>query len=293
MSDLKFLHLHGERVAYQDVGSGPETLLLLHGMAGSSHTWRAVIPQLSKRYRVIAPDLLGHGESAKPRSDYSLGAFAVFLRDLLDELGVSRVTVVGQSLGGGVAMQFVYQHPDYCQRLVLISSGGLGQDVGWTLRLLSAPGAELIMPVIAPPQVVKIGDKLRSWLSAASIQSPRGAEMWSAYSSLSDSQTRQAFLRTLRSVVDYRGQAVSALNRMHLTSELPLMIIWGDQDRIIPVEHGHALDEMRPGCRLEVLPGVGHFPHVEKPNDVVDLLDDFIATTNQTAQPMPGRSPLH
>lgn len=292
MSELKFLDLHGDRIAYQDVGSGPETLLLLHGMAGSSQTWRAVLPQLSKRYRVIAPDLLGHGESAKPRSDYSLGAFAVSLRDLLDELGISRVTVVGQSLGGGVAMQFVYQHPDYCERLVLISSGGLGQDVGWTLRLLSAPGAELLMPVIAPPPVVKVGNKLRSWLSAASIQSPRGAEMWSAYSSLSDPQTRQAFLRTLRSVVDYRGQAVSALNRMHLTSELPLMIIWGDQDHIIPVEHGHALDELRPGCRLEILPGVGHFPHVERPGDVVDLLDDFIATTRQTAPATPAPSPL-
>lgn len=283
MSDLKYLDLHGDRVAYRDVGRGEETLLLLHGMAGSSETWRAVLPQLSKRYRVIAPDLLGHGQSAKPRSDYSLGAFAVGLRDFLDELGISQVTVVGQSLGGGVAMQFVYQHPDYCQRLVLISSGGLGQDVGWTLRLLSAPGAELIMPVIAPSPVVRAGEKLRSWLSAVNIQSPRGAEMWSAYSSLSDGQTRQAFLRTLRSVVDYRGQAVSALNRLYLTSDLPLLVIWGDEDRIIPVEHGYALNDARPGCRLEVLPGVGHFPHVEKPNDVVDLLEDFIATTGQSS----------
>jgi pimeloyl-ACP methyl ester carboxylesterase len=289
MSDLKYVDLHGDRVAYRDVGHGEETLLLLHGMAGSSNTWRAVLPQLAKRYRVIAPDLLGHGESAKPRSDYSLGAFAVGLRDLLDELGITSVTVVGQSLGGGVAMQFVYQHPDYCRRLVLISSGGLGQDVGWTLRLLSAPGAELLLPVIAPPPVVKAGDRLRGWLSAANIQSPRGAEMWSAYASLSDPQTRQAFLRTLRSVVDYRGQAVSALNRMHLTAEMPLMVIWGDQDHIIPVEHGYELDRHRPGCRLEVLSGVGHFPHVETPNQVVDLLEDFIASTGQpSSAPMPS-----
>ncbi len=287
MSDLKYLDLHGDRVAYRDVGAGRETLLLLHGMAGSSDTWRSVIPHLAKHYRVIAPDLLGHGRSAKPRSDYSLGAFAVWLRDLLDELGLARVTVVGQSLGGGVAMQFVYQHPDYCQRLVLISSGGLGQDVGWTLRLLSAPGAELIMPLIAPSFVVRAGDSLRSWFAAANIQSPRGAEMWSAYSSLSDAQTRNAFLRTLRSVVDYRGQAVSALNRLHLTSELPLMVIWGDRDPIIPVEHGYALKELREGCRLEVLPGVGHFPHVEKPYEVAELIDDFIASTSP-AEPQEG-----
>ena len=290
MNELKYLELHGDRVAYRDAGSG-ETLLLIHGMAGSSETWRAVIPQLAKKYRVIAPDLLGHGQSDKPRGDYSLGAFAVWLRDLLDELGVTRATVVGQSLGGGVAMQFVYQHPDYCQRLVLISSGGLGPDVGWTLRLLSAPGAELILPVIAPKPVLNVGNKLRSWLSAAGIQSPRGAEIWSAYSSLSDSQTRQAFLRTLRSVVDYRGQAVSALNRLHLTCQLPTMAIWGDKDQIIPVDHAYAAQAARPGSRLEVLAGVGHFPHVERPTDVVDLIDDFITTTSEmTSEPVDTRN---
>jgi pimeloyl-ACP methyl ester carboxylesterase len=282
MSELKYLQLHGDRIAYRDVGSG-ETLLLIHGMAGSSDTWRAVIPQLAKKYRVVAPDLLGHGQSDKPRGDYSLGAFAVWLRDLLDELGVTRATVVGQSLGGGVAMQFVYQHPDYCQRLVLISSGGLGPDVGWTLRLLSAPGAELILPVIAPTPVLRVGNKLRSWFTSVGIQSPRGGEMWSAYSSLADSPTRQAFLRTLRSVVDYRGQAVSALNRLHLTSQLPTMAIWGDADQIIPVSHAYAAQAARPASRLEVLPGVGHFPQVERPTEVADLIDDFIVTTSELA----------
>ena len=282
MGELHYIELHGDRIAYQDVGSG-EALLLLHGMAGSSETWRAIIPQLSRRYRVVAPDLIGHGQSAKPRGDYSLGAFAVWLRDLLDELGVTRATVVGHSLGGGVAMQFVYQHPDYCQRLILISSGGLGPDVGLVLRLLSAPGAELVLPVIAPQPVLAAGNKLRSWFSSAGIQSPRGAEVWSAYSSLADSQTRNAFLRTLRSVVDYRGQAVSALNRLHLASDLPTMAIWGDQDKIIPVEHAHAAHAARAGSRVEVLAGVGHFPQLERPSEVVDLIDDFIATTAQTA----------
>ena len=279
MNQMKYLVLHGDQVAYQDEGRGDEALLLIHGMAGSSQTWRAVIPQLSETYRVIAPDLLGHGQSAKPRSDYSLGAFAVMLRDLLDALGISRATIIGQSLGGGVAMQFAYQHRDYCQRLVLISSGGLGPDVGWPLRLLSVPGAELILPVIAPPPVVTAGNKLGSWLSASGIRSPRSAETWSAYASLADSPTRQAFLKTLRSVIDYRGQTVSALNRLHLTSDLPTMIIWGDQDRIIPMKHGHAVHAARPGCRFEVLAGVGHFPHVERPGNVVNMIHGFIDTT--------------
>ena len=282
LSEMKYLDLHGERVAYRDEGAG-EALLLIHGMAGSSATWRALIPQLSKKYRVLAPDLLGHGESAKPRGDYSLGAFAVSLRDLLDELGISQATVVGQSLGGGVAMQFTYQHRAYCQRLVLISSGGLGPDLSWILRLLSAPGAELVLPLVAPQPVLNVGNKLGSWLRSAGIQSPRSGEMWKAYSSLSDSGTRQAFLRTLRSVVDYRGQAVSALGKLHLSYGLPTLLIWGEQDRIIPVAHGYAAHDAVPSSRLEVLAGVGHFPHVESPTEVVDLLDDFIATTARDA----------
>lgn len=289
MSELKFLELHGDRVAFRDQGEG-EVLLLIHGMAGSSETWRSVIPPLAKKFRVIAPDLLGHGESAKPRTDYSLGAFAVWLRDFLDELGVSRATVIGHSLGGGVAMQFVYQHPDYAQRLILISSGGLGPDVGWVLRLLSAPGAELVLPVIASTPVLSVGNKLRSWLRGAGIQSPRGAELWNAYSSLSDGETRQSFLKTLRSVVDYRGQAVSALNRLRLREELPVMAIWGERDGIIPVDHAYAAHEARTDARLEVLPDVGHFAQVEAPMRVVELIEDFIATDERrdATSPQPG-----
>jgi pimeloyl-ACP methyl ester carboxylesterase len=280
MSELTYLELHGDRIAYRDVGRGP-VLLLIHGMAGSSATWQAMIPQLSKKYRVIAPDLLGHGKSAKPRGDYSLGAFAVWLRDLLDELGVHRATVIGQSLGGGIAMQFAYQHRDYCERLVLIGSGGLGPDLSPMLRLLSAPGAELVLPVAAPQPVLNLGNKLGSWLTSAGIQAPRAGQMWQAYSSLSDPAARQAFLRTLRSVVDHRGQAVSALNKLHLTADLPTLLIWGDRDRIIPVSHAYAAHDAVTGSRLEVLDGVGHFPHVEAPTAVADILENFIASTSR------------
>ncbi|MCW2520526.1 MAG: Alpha/beta hydrolase, partial [Mycobacterium sp.] len=189
MNDVKFLDLHGDRVAYRDEGSG-EVLLLIHGMAGSSDAWRELIPRLAKNYRVVAPDLLGHGQSTKPRGDYSLGAFAVWLRDILDELGIARATIVGHSLGGGVAMQFIYQHPDYCDRVILISSGGLGPDVGWILRLLSAHGAEYILPIIAPTPVLKAGNKIGSWFTSAGMRAPRASEMWRAYSSFSDRPTR-------------------------------------------------------------------------------------------------------
>jgi pimeloyl-ACP methyl ester carboxylesterase len=289
MSDLRYLELHGDRIAYREAGQG-HALLLIHGMAGSSATWREIIPQLSKKYRVIAPDLLGHGMSAKPRGDYSLGAFAVFLRDLLDELGVASATVVGQSLGGGIAMQFTHQHRDYCERLALIGSGGLGPELSPVLRILSAPGAELVLPVVAPQPVLNVGNKVGSWLASAGIRAPRASEMWQAYCSLSDAGTRQAFLRTLRSVVDYRGQAVSALNKLHVAAGLPTILIWGDQDRIIPVAHAYAAHDALDGSRLEVLEGVGHFPHAEAPAAVADILEDFIAST--TPQDIGSSVPL-
>jgi pimeloyl-ACP methyl ester carboxylesterase len=278
VGELQYRDLHGDRVAYRSAGQGP-AVLLVHGMAASSHTWRSVLPELSTHYRVVAPDLLGHGQSAKPRGDYSLGAIAVWLRDLLDDLGITRVTLVGHSLGGGIAMQFAHQHPDYCERIVLIGSGGLGPEVGWTLRLLAAPGAEFALPVIAPAPAVAVGNRLRMWLRSAGIRNVVAGETWYAYSSLSDGQTRDAFLRTLRSVVDYRGQSVSAFNRLHFASGLPALIVWGDRDPIIPVSHAHAAHDALPGSRLVILPGVGHYPHLEAGTAVTDSLDDFISTT--------------
>jgi len=145
----------------------------------------------------------------------------VWLRDLVDALGIRGATVVGHSLSGGVAMQFSHQHRAYCQRLVLISSGGLGSDGGLPLRLISLPGSEAVLPLIASSRVINAGNGLRSRVASRGMENAGFDESWRAYSSLSNRESRQAFLRTLRSVVDHRGQAVSALNRLHLVSDLP------------------------------------------------------------------------
>ena len=269
-ANLKTMTLHGDRVAYRDEGTG-EVLLLVHGMGGSSNTWSGVIPLLAKKYRVIAPDLLGHGESDKPRGDYSVGAFAVLLRDLLDALDIPRVTVIGHSLGGGIAMQFAHQHRQYCERIVLISSGGFGDDVGRVLRLLSLPGSELVLPVIASRPAILAGNAVRALMGSS--------DRFKARPSLSNRDNRQAFLRTLRSVVDFRGQAVCALNRLGFHGVLPALIISGDEDRVIPVEHARAAHRMLPDSRLHLLSGVHHHPPTERPETVARLIDDFIATT--------------
>ncbi|MBS1848062.1 MAG: alpha/beta fold hydrolase, partial [Actinobacteria bacterium] len=271
--------LHHHDVAYRIDGDGDETILFIHGMAGSSDTWRSVMPRLADRHTVVAPDLPGHGRSAKGRGDYSLGASANVLRDLLVALDLGPVTVVGQSLGGGVAMQFAYQHPELCERLVLVSAGGLGREVNPVLRFLSAPGSEVVLRVAAPWFVRDAGNSVRRWLGARGIRAERIDEMWRAYDSLGDADTRAAFLRTLRSVIDVGGQAVDASDRLYLTEAIPTMVIWGDADHIIPVAHAdHARDAM-PHARVEILEGIGHFPQVEAPDRVIGLLEDFLATT--------------
>jgi len=268
--NLKIMMLHGDRVAYRDEGAG-EVLLLIHGIGGSSNSWSGVIPLLAKKYRVIAPDLLGHGESDKPRGDYSVGAFAVLLRDFLDALDIPQVTVIGHSLGGGIAMQFAHQHGEYCKRFVLISSGGFGGDVGRVLRVLSLPGSELVLPVIASRPAILAGNALRALMGSS--------DRFKARPSLSNRDNRQAFLRTLRSVVDFRGQAVSALNRLCFHGVLPALIISGDQDRVIPVEHARAAHQTLPNSRLHIMSGVHHHPPTERPEAVARLIDDFVATT--------------
>lgn len=275
---LQSTTLHGHDISFRMAGEG-SALLLIHGMAGSSKTWREVMPRLTEHHRVLAPDLLGHGESAKPMGDYSLGAFASGLRDLMGVLGVPRATVVGQSLGGGVAMQLAYQHPELVERLVLVGSGGLGRDVSWLLRVLTLPGAEYVMPLIFPPAACDAGDAVGRYLTGLGWRAPHVAEMWLAYKSLTGVQNRHAFIRTLRGVIDPGGQSVNATDRLYLAAAMPTMIIWGDEDPIIPVSHAYAAHEAIPGSRLEILEGVGHFPHLERPERFIELLLDFVETT--------------
>lgn len=276
---LRHARLHGHDVCYRRVGSGP-AVLLIHGIAGSSLAWRAVMPRLASDHTVVAPDLLGHGESAKPLGDYSLGAHASGLRDLLAAIGIERVTVVGQSLGGGVAMQLAYQHPELVERLVLVSSGGLGRDVSWLLRILTLPGAEYVMPLFFPGFVRSGGAATERFLARMGVRLPHVAELWSAYSSLTDVANRHAFVRTLRAVIDPGGQSVSAKDRLYLAEALPTLLVWGAADPIIPVGHAHEAHEAIPSSRLEVFEGVGHFPHVEQPERFVSVLRDFLATTD-------------
>jgi pimeloyl-ACP methyl ester carboxylesterase len=275
--EMKTTSIHGHRIGYYLAGRGP-ALLLLHGIGSSSLTWKRVIDLLAQRFTVIAPDLLGHGTSERLRGDYSLGAHASGVRDLMVKLGFERATVCGHSLGGGIAMVFAYQFPERCERLVLVASGGLGPEVSPLLRLLSLPGSDLVVPLGTFPQLTRAASRLGGVLGRLGIQlSPRAEELWQCYASLDTREARQAFLSTLREVVDYQGQRVSAIDRLYLASQVPALIVWGSNDEIIPVAHGRSAHREMPGSRLEVFDGVGHFPHAEQPARFVRLLDEFVA----------------
>ena len=271
--------LHGHRVSYRREGWGPP-VLLIHGVTGSSQTWEDVFPFLSDRYTVIAPDLLGHGDSAKPRGDYSLGAYASGIRDLMRAIGHDKATVVGHSLGGGVAMQLAYQFPEMCQRLVLVSSGGLGREVSIFLRAATLPGSEWVLPLLASNGVLSAGGSIGNLLRSIGLRAgPDLQEMWRGFSSLGDSEARQAFIYTLRGIVDPGGQRVSARDRLYLAETVPTMLVWGERDPIIPAVHGYSTHDQIPGSRLEIMDGAGHFPYRDDPRRFASILTDFIDTT--------------
>jgi pimeloyl-ACP methyl ester carboxylesterase len=271
--------LHGHQVVYRMAGSGP-AVVLIHGMINSSRHWRPVAEALAVDHTVIAPDLIGHGDSATPRGDYSIGAHAAAIRDLLSAIGVGSATIVGHSLGGGVAMQFFWQFPERVDRLVLISSGGLGPDVSPLLRLAALPGASPALALAARPRVVEgIAGFARQLDRRGSSKAVYADAIARALRPLQGEGARRAFLQTLRAVIDVRGQRVSAVDRLYLLGPVPCLIVWGERDRTIPLEHGRAAHEAIPYSQFATLPRAAHFPHIEDPDGLTEVLAEFLAST--------------
>jgi pimeloyl-ACP methyl ester carboxylesterase len=274
---VQFCEVHGYRRAFRMAGQGTP-LLLLHGLGDWSATWSTVFHLLSSRHLVIAPDLLGHGESDMPRAEYSIAAYANGMRDLLSVLDVDRVTVVGHSLGGGIAMQFAYQFPERCERLILVSSGGVGRDVHPLLRMAAGPGAEAVLPLATAAPVRRVLQLAAPALRRAGGLGlgPDFGYILGRYQSLTTRVARDAFLRTLRAGVDLGGQVITMLDRCYLAAGLPTLIIWGGQDRVIPVKHAAVAHAAMPGSELKIFPAAGHFPHHDDPAGFAAAVHGFM-----------------
>ena len=271
--------LHGHEVHYVRAGSGP-TLVLLHGLLGSHRSWSRLVDRLSHEFTVVAPDLLGHGESAKPLGDYSLGAFAASVRDLLDHVGVGSATIVGHSLGGGIAMEFGYLFPERCERMVLVSSGGLGPELNLLLRAPTLPGAEFVLPVIGSRRLHPAGEAVGKVLHRLGVRWSRDVlEAWRGYTTLADAEARRAFLATIRTVAGWHGQLFGADDKLYLLEGTPTLIVWGGHDRLIPAKHALDTQARLPHCRVEVFENAGHFPHLSEPQRFEQVLTEFVAQT--------------
>lgn len=287
-TSIKIVTIHGYDRAYRMAGDGP-ALLLLHGIGDSSDGWEPLMADLARRFTVIAPDLLGHGRSAKPRADYSVAAYANGMRDLLDVLDVDSATVVGHSLGGGVAAQFAYQYPERCERLVLVASGGVGTEVNPVLRLVSLPGADLALLTMQLPTSRLATRAVMEVLKRAGTDLGRDAdELARVIHGMPDAAARGAFSRTLRAVVDWRGQVVTMRDRAYLTDEVPVLLVWGAHDGIIPVHHAELAAASMPTARLEIFDEAGHFPHHTDPERFIECVIDFVGTT-EAATHVPAR----
>jgi len=278
---LQYRTIHGYRRAFRIAGSGP-AILLIHGIGDNSTTWSSVQTALAQRFTVIAPDLLGHGKSDKPRADYSVAAYANGMRDLLSVLGIDSVTVVGHSLGGGVAMQFAYQFPQLVDRLILVGAGGVTKDVNIALRFASLPmGSEALallrLPLVLP--ALQVLGRVGGTLFGSTGAGRDIPDMLRILADLPEPTASSAFARTLRAVVDWRGQVVTMLDRCYLTQSVPVQLIWGSRDSVIPVGHAEMAHAAMPGSALEIFDGSGHFPFHDDPDRFVEVVEKFIDST--------------
>ncbi|SHM72069.1 alpha/beta fold hydrolase [Cryptosporangium aurantiacum] len=266
-------------LAYTIAGAG-EPLLLIHGLGGTRRTWRHLIDSLATDHTVIAADLPGHGHSDAPAGDYSLGAHASALRDLLVALGHSDATLVGHSLGGGIALQFAYQFPERTNRIVLISSGGLGTEVTPLLRAATLPGAAAFVaglgriPTGLTRRVLPALSVLPGVIARQDTR-PIAEDL----RGLAHPRQRRAFLRTARTVIDWRGQTVSASRQLSLLAELPVFITWGSRDRTIPPHHHQALARRIPEAHSLEISTAGHYPHETAPEQLLPAVHEFLRTT--------------
>lgn len=282
---LESVVLHNDVLRFVDVGEGPP-VVLVHGLLGSHESWAPQIDRLAEKYRVVAPDLFGHGQSDKPAGDYSLSSHAATLRDLIDHLGISSAAFAGHSLGGGIVMQLLYLFPERVNRLCLVSSGGLGPEVSLFLKAATLPGSELVLPVLASDWLRRNTESALKKLDRLGLPvqpSPSAAETWRSLATVSDKSSRTAFLASTRAVVGLRGQTVSAKQHFEKFESLPSLLVWGARDRMIPAWHAENLRDAVPHSHVEIFSRAGHFPQLDEPESFFRVLDRFLDPPSESA----------
>lgn len=273
----RFVTVGAHRLSYQEAGpAGAPVVLLVHGLASDSDTWELAIPLLAAHgLRVIALDLLGHGDSDKPAGTYLLDDFADSLHGFLAALGIEKATICGHSLGGAIAVHFGYHYPDAVERLVLVSAGGLGREVHFALRAAALPGARAALALAMHPALQAV--YRRPALRRALRLTPENLRnLRRTGRALGDPAGRGAFVAAVRGVIEPGGQRGSFIEMRYLAEHVPTLLVWAERDSVIPVAHAHATREHLPGSQLVVFPGGGHEPHRRHAQKFADAVAGFV-----------------
>jgi pimeloyl-ACP methyl ester carboxylesterase len=267
-----FTNVEGVRIHWADVGeaSGSTPIVLIHGLTNSSLTWSRVAPLLAADRRVLMLDLPGHGQSERPNAGYALDWHARITARWLEAVGIEQTDVVGHSFGGGVAQMLLLECPKRIRRLVLVAAGGLGKGVGWWLRLASLPGV-----------VEHLGQPFMALGTRLALRGARDGVTRDDILALSQYNSRagsaRAFARSVRDVINWRGQLRNFAQHAAEIEQLPpVLVVWGDRDRLIPIGEGHAFARSLEGASFQSFPGCGHYLHNVRPDDFVRVVRAFL-----------------
>jgi len=260
-SNLQLTIANGTTIAWREIGAGPP-LVLLHGLGDSHRTWLSVAELLATRFRVLIPDLPGHGSSARPDAPYTLAWYADTIASWMDALGIERAHFCGHSYGGGVAQWMLLEHRRKVERLALVSPGGFGREVGVALRL----GAIRLAALFLVPCIMKVATRLLMPRASRSFAMRGAKEIARLARSNGAPNTGLAFRRTLCACIGIRGQRILTWQRIHELEPMPPMcVFWGERDLVIPVSHAHEAARRLSTLALHVYPRAGHFVHLEHP----------------------------
>ncbi len=275
MQEDRYIKVGNLNTRYWALGDKGTPVLLIHGLGASADIWMYNVEALARQHRVYVPDLVGFGRSDKPGPSFSPFDYTPFLDDFMNLLKIERVSLVGQSLGGGIALHYALQFPQKVNKLVLVDSAGLGKEVIWTLRLMSLPW---VGELFSYPNRKGVEIFFRLAVLNRALVTKDFVELY--YDIFSRPGFQKFFLMILRQIVDIRGAREEILdpimNNLYKIAQ-PVLIIWGEKDGVLPIQHGYLGKEKLPHAKLKIMEGCGHIPFFEKSDEFNELVLNFLA----------------
>ena len=260
---------------YWVLGDQGVPVILIHGLGASAEIWQKNVEALAEQYRVYVPDLVGFGRSDKPSVDYSPSYFTGFINDFMNALNIKRTCLVGNSLGGGIALQYALQFPHKVEKLVLVDSAGLGKEVTFPLRLMSLP---VIGELMTRPSRKGVYLYFKPAVGDPVLLTEDFIDLYYELHSLPGAQ--KSMLRVLRSISNIRGGRTKILRtvmaRLH-TITVPTLIVWGKQDKVLPVRHAYVANEKILNSKVHILDPCGHMPQFERPEEFNRIVLEFLS----------------